>query len=143
VIADTRAVLDKIAGAIAVLHEVEPAPRRIGIVGLAAIVPYGDARRLIDGLQPAQVDDATELLETLWAPLSAEDLVEVEAPTGSWPRRSRPSGQRCSPAARSARGSRAWQKKQSLREEDSTHPGESSLPPARAATASRSRASGR
>lgn len=82
VIADTRAVLDKIDGVIAALREVEPAPRRIGIVGLAAIVSYGDARRLIDAMPEARIEDATELLEALWAPLSAEDQVEVEAAHG-------------------------------------------------------------
>jgi Xaa-Pro aminopeptidase len=79
VIADTRAVLDKIAGVLAALHETTPAPRRIGVVGLAAIVPYGDATRLIAGLPAATLDDATGLVETLWATLSAEDLGEVEA----------------------------------------------------------------
>jgi hypothetical protein len=43
----------------------------------------GDVRRLIDDLPGALIDDATELIETLWAKLSAEDLVEVEAAHGT------------------------------------------------------------
>jgi len=82
VIADTRAVLDKIEGVIAALREAAPLPRRVGIVGLKAIVAYGDAQRLLAGLDGIAVEDASELLDTLWAPLSAADQEEAEAAHG-------------------------------------------------------------
>jgi Xaa-Pro aminopeptidase len=77
-IADTRAVLDKIDEVAAALKERVAAKSRIGVVGMDAIMPHGDARRLADALADIPVEDATALVEDIWCVLSAEDIAAVE-----------------------------------------------------------------
>jgi len=77
-IPDTRAVLDKIDEACAALRDCVKPGGRVGIVGLNAIMPHGDALRLAGGLPGIAVDDATDLVESFWNILSPEDLDSVE-----------------------------------------------------------------
>ena len=76
---DTRAVLDKIEGVCDALRDVTKAGDRIGVVGLNAIVPHGDALRLAAGLDGVAPVDATDMVERLWNILSAADTQTVEA----------------------------------------------------------------
>lgn len=76
---DTRPVPDKIAAVIAALTELGCGRERVGVVGLNAIMPHGDATRLIADLPNARIADATDLIESFWGILSAEQLAEVEA----------------------------------------------------------------
>ncbi len=76
---DTRAVLDKIEGVAAAVSEVAGGTGQIGIVGLGTVMPHADAVALRAKLSPCQVIDATELVESLWCILSAEDRQEVAA----------------------------------------------------------------
>jgi len=76
---DTRAVRDRIAAVVDVLRERTVPGDRIGVVGLNAILPHGEALRLAEGVAPREVEDATEMVEAFWAILSANDLADVEA----------------------------------------------------------------
>lgn len=81
-VSDTRAVPDKIAAVAAALIDAGCARARIGVVGLDAIMPHGDATRLIASLPEARIEDATDLIESFWGILSTEQLAEVEASHG-------------------------------------------------------------
>lgn len=76
---DTRAVLDKIGGVIGALRDCTGPDDRIGIVGLDTIMPHGDAARLLAGLAPMVVTDATDLVERLWSILTSADAARAEA----------------------------------------------------------------
>ncbi|SDX33357.1 Xaa-Pro aminopeptidase [Roseicitreum antarcticum] len=77
-IPDTRAVLDKTAAVIDAIEARTSPGDRIGVVGLNTILPHGEAVRLIDGLLPSVVKDATDMVEGVWGILSPTDLVDVE-----------------------------------------------------------------
>lgn len=76
---DTRAVLDKIEGVCDALRDVTRAGDRVGVVGLNAIVPHGDALRLVAGLDGVALVDATDMVESFWNILSVADTQTVEA----------------------------------------------------------------
>lgn len=76
---DTRPVLDKIDGVLGVLRDVTGPGDRVGVVGLGAIMPYGDATRLAAGLDPIPVSDETDLVENLWNILSPADASRARA----------------------------------------------------------------
>ena len=76
---DTRAVLDKVAEVTGILRDLAGPDGRVGMVGLNAIVPHGDATRLIIGLDPVEITDATDLVENLCTRLSPMDAVTVQA----------------------------------------------------------------
>jgi len=75
---DTRPVLDKVAGVIDVLQDLTGTGDHIGVVGFDAIVPHGDAQRLIAGLAPIPLTDATKMVEDFWNILSPADAATVE-----------------------------------------------------------------
>lgn len=76
---DTRAVLDKIGGVIAAVRDCTRPGDRIGVVGLDTIMPHGDATRLMAGLSPLPVTDATDLVERLWCVLTPADAARAKA----------------------------------------------------------------
>jgi Xaa-Pro aminopeptidase len=79
---DTRAVPDRIQAVVDALQERTSPGDRIGVVGLNAILPYGEALRLAKGLAPRVMEDATEIVEAFWAILSNVDLADAEAAHG-------------------------------------------------------------
>lgn len=74
---DTRAVADKTATVIQAIKDQTAPGDRIGVVGLDSILPHGEAVRLIEGLAPRQVEDATKMVEAFWGILSPTDLADV------------------------------------------------------------------
>jgi Xaa-Pro aminopeptidase len=52
------------------------------VVGLDTIMPHGDATRLIAGLAPLPVTDATGMVERLWSVLTPADAARTEAAHG-------------------------------------------------------------
>ncbi len=77
-IADTRTVLDKIGEVTATLNACVTPHSRVGVVGLNAIMPHGDAVRLFKALGQNRIEDATELVEDLWCILSTESIEAVK-----------------------------------------------------------------
>jgi len=77
-IADTRTVLDKIDEVGSSVRAVVSPKARVGVVGLNAIMPYGDAVRLAGALEQNPIEDATDLVEDMWCILSPEDIAAVE-----------------------------------------------------------------
>ncbi len=75
---DTRGVIDKIESLLTELRTMTAAGDRVGVVGLTNLVSFGDATRLLRGLEDRVVEDATHLVEDLWTTLSTNDAVAVE-----------------------------------------------------------------
>jgi Xaa-Pro aminopeptidase len=81
-VADTRAVLDKVEGVLTALRDMTGTGDVVGVVGLNAIMPHGDATRLAEGLAPVGMRDATDLVEGLWNILSPADATTAETAHG-------------------------------------------------------------
>lgn len=79
---DTRAVLDKVDGVLQAVRDLTRAGDVVGVVGLNAIMPFGDATRLAAGLAPVTIRDATDLVEGLWTILSPADARSAEIAHG-------------------------------------------------------------
>jgi Xaa-Pro aminopeptidase len=81
-IPDTRAVLDKTDELIDVLKKRNLAQARIGVVGMDAILPHGDAHRLMHALPDAHLTDTTSLMQDVMVILSDEELALAEQTHG-------------------------------------------------------------
>lgn len=81
-IKDTRAVLDKMEGMIAVLREKGLSKGSIGVVGLNDIMPYGNGLTMMTLLPGARFGDATRLMQDVMVSLSEEEKALVEETHG-------------------------------------------------------------
>lgn len=76
-IADVRAGMNKIDETVKVLRERQLAGKKIGVVGLKTVMGYGDAKRLLDALPDAQVEDASQILDDIMAIKSSEEIAQM------------------------------------------------------------------
>ena len=81
-IQDTRAVLDKMDGVIAVIKEKGLSKARIGVVGLNGIMPYGNGHTMMTALSGAQFEDATRVMQDVMVNLSEEEMALAEETHG-------------------------------------------------------------
>jgi Xaa-Pro aminopeptidase len=72
---DVRSALDKVEEVVRTVRA--HAPRRVGVVGMAALLSHGDAERLVRDLAGVEVVDATDLMNGVMVVKSAEEIGHV------------------------------------------------------------------